>query len=160
MCLTCDGWSDEEIHQYHLDTIAKHGWVILGVEAGDGHPPFAYTIGLTRFHDHPELVISGFEGKDAAVMLNELAAHVREGHRFAAGDIIASFSPHRSMLVQVLEPRLMAYAQEMYGSGGARLVPGLQVVWTNHAGQWPWDPGWPTTQRKQELFGVPVEWST
>ena len=62
MCMKCDGWSDEEIHQWYLDTIDRQGWAVCAVGAGAATPPFAYTVGLTRFHDHPELVMSGVDG--------------------------------------------------------------------------------------------------
>lgn len=156
MCMECDGWTPEEIRQWYLDTIEWRGWAICGVEAGEVVPPFAYTVGLTRYRDHPELLISGLEGEDAAGVLNSLAEHVREGHRYAAGDVVASTSAHRYQLLRVSNRARLAKAQDIYAEGGARLVDGLQVVWTNHEGLWPWDPRWTTRHTDQELFGRPL----
>ncbi len=155
MCWTCDGWSDEEIRQWYLDTIEEVGWALCAVEAGPSSPPFTYTVGLTRFHDHPELVMSGLSGPDAAPLLNELGQHVREGHRFRAGDVITSFSSHRYQVLRVNDPRRLAMAQEIYGLRGAKPVQGLQVVWSNHDGQWPWDPAWADGLAAQALYGRP-----
>lgn len=156
MCWKCDGWSDEDIRQWYLETIQEVGWALCGVERGPNSPPFSYTVGLTRFHDHPELVMSGLDGPDAQPLLNELAAHVREGHRYRAGDVITSFSSHRYQVLRVNDPRRLAMAQEIYGLRGARPVHGLQVVWSNHAGQWPWDPAWADGRRTQQIFGKPL----
>lgn len=51
MCMKCDGMSEDEVRQWYLDSIEQHGWTICAVEGGDGAAPFAYTIGLTRYHD-------------------------------------------------------------------------------------------------------------
>ncbi|WP_324652652.1 DUF4262 domain-containing protein [Georgenia sp. H159] len=153
MCLICDGWTWEEVLARHREVIEQHGWTIQFVEGHPGRPSFAYTVGLTRFHDHPELLVSGTCERDAAVVLDPLAQHVRDGHRFTAGDVIASVSPHRYRLVRVNDPRHLAVAQLVYGQRGATPVPGLQVVWSNHDGQWPWDPAWADGRRRQPLFG-------
>lgn len=153
MCRICDGWTWEELLTEHLAVIERHGWTIQGVEGGRGRRPFAYTVGLTRFHDHPELVVSGLPHEDACGLLDGLGEHVRDGHRFAAGDVVVSSSRHRFRLLRVNDPRRLVVAQEIYGLRGAKLVPGLQVVWSNHDGRWPWDPAWPDGRRRQTLFG-------
>lgn len=153
--MKCDGWSDEEILQHYADLIDQYGWAIVGVGGGRNTPPFAYTVGLTRYHDHPELIVSGMAGRDAAAMLNPLAEHVRDGHRYSVGDVIVSFTPHRHQLLRVNDPSRLVYAQEMYGVHGAQPVPALQVAWTNHDGLWPWDSRWAERRQAQELFGRP-----
>lgn len=158
MCLMCDGWTREEVLARGLELIERHGWMVQHVEAGRACPAFAYTVGLTRFHDHPELLISGASPDDAATMLGGLAAHVREGHRFAAGQVVVSMSPHRYRMIRVNDPGHLAIAQEIYGRGG-RSVPGLQLVWSNHEGRWPWDPAWADGRRLQRLYGH-TRWST
>lgn len=152
MCLICDGWTWEEVLDHDLEMIDRHGWMIQFVEAGRSSLAFAYTVGLTRFHDHPELLVSGATQQEAAAMLNGLGQHVREGHRFAAGDVVATMSPHRYRLIRVNDPSHLVTAQQIYGQGG-KTVPGLQVVWSNHDGQWPWDPAWADARRVQKLFG-------
>lgn len=155
MCLMCQGWTREQVRELYVEQIAEHGWTTVSVEGGRDRPPMTYTVGLTRFHDHPELVVSGLVPEDASPRLGELAAHVRDGHRYAAGDVITSFGPHRFRLLRVNDPRRLVFAQEIYGMGGARVVPGLQVVWSDHAGRWPWDPTWEHGGAQQQLFGRP-----
>lgn len=151
----CDGYTREELLARTLAIIEQHGWMVQFVEPGRTSPAFAYTVGLTRFHDHPELLVSGLTAEHSAGLLNELGRHVRDGHRFTAGDVIVSDSPHRYRVLRVNDPRRLAVAQEIYSARGAVLVSGLQVVWSNHEGQWPWDSTWVDGRRLQHILGHP-----
>lgn len=152
MCLMCDGRRLKEMLEHNLEIIERLGWMVQYVEPSRSSLAFAYTVGLTRFHDHPELLISGATAEDSCWFLNGLGHHVREGHRFAAGDVIATMSPHRYRLIRVNDPTRLATAQMIYGQVG-RPITGLQLVWSNHEGQWPWDPAWEDGRRRQKLFG-------
>ncbi|WP_127131119.1 DUF4262 domain-containing protein [Georgenia sp. SYP-B2076] len=155
MCLMCQGWTREQVLELYVEKIRNDGWTIVTVEGDRARPPLSYTVGLTRFHDHPELVMSGLTAEHASKELDELARHVEDGHRYSAGDVIMSFSPHRYSLLRVNDPRRLTIAQEVYGLGGAKIVPALQVVWSNHDGQWPWDRAWHGGLKVQQVFGRP-----
>ena len=154
MCVRCQGMSDEEVREDLLAKIERFGWTLCAVEGGGGSLSFTYTIGLTRFHGHPELMVSGLDQFDAASVLNDLGERVRAGERFEPGQVVPyEGTAHRSLLVGVSSPEKLVYAQEIYASPGSRPVPALQVIWSDRAGAWPWQvdarPG------RQELFGRP-----
>jgi hypothetical protein len=155
MYLKCQGWTDEEIRQSRLETIERHGWAITAV-AGDGTTvTWAYTIGLTRYHGHPELLVAGLSSTTAGQFLNAFAERVRDGARYAAGNILIKSNGHRWQFVPVDDPAQLTDAQETYHSE-AGMVPGLQVIWSDHDGRWPWHPDWTHGQGSQPLFGRPL----
>jgi uncharacterized protein DUF4262 len=154
MCLKCQGWSDEEIRADRLRTIERHGWSVTTV-LGDGTTTaFAYTVGLTRYHGHPELLVSGLRTATAGRFLNGLAEQIRGGKRYAAGQLLTKPSGHRWQFVPVDDPTRLVDAQETYASE-AGLVPGLQVIWSDHDGHWPWHPDWTHGEGTQPLYGRP-----
>ncbi|MBT0767309.1 DUF4262 domain-containing protein [Kineosporia sp. J2-2] len=154
MCLKCEGWSDEEILESSRRAIELHGWGYVHVEGGG--PCFTYTVGLTRFHGHAELLVTGLDVGQATTLLDDLADQVRHGFRLVAGDLLVEgcCDVHRLQLVQVSEPGRLAQAQEIYASS-AGMVPGLQVVYTEACGHWPWEHDGPESQWRQPLFGRP-----
>lgn len=153
MCMMCDGMSDEQILAMICEHIDRVGWSAVFVEGAPGWPAFAYTVGLTRFHGHPELVVSGLDEVAARDVLDDLAAQVRDGRRLVAGQSLDRDElGQECLMVQVADPSRLALAQEVYGSA-AGWVPALQVVWATSDGRWPW-------QRtigpcRQEVLGAP-----
>jgi hypothetical protein len=137
------------------DHIEQFGWSIVAVEAEPAHAPFAYTVGLTRFHGHPELLVTGLDPASTAMLLNQLSLEVRAGRRFHAGQFIDQDDGRLIHFVQVHNPRRLLHAQDMYASQ-AGLVPALQAVYSTPEGFWPWQRGWPGGRRSQPLFGKPI----
>ena len=154
MCLKCQGWTDDEIRQDRLRTIERHGWSVTSVSGDGTTAAFAYTIGLTRFHGHPELLTAGLPHSTAAQLLNGLAEQIRGGKRYAAGNVLIKPNGHRWQFIPVDDPTQLVDAQETYASE-AGLVPGLQVIWSDHDGHWPWQPGWTHGLARQPLYGRP-----
>jgi hypothetical protein len=79
-----------------LDDIRRHGWHIVGIESDDEGPGFAYSVGLYRSFDHPEILVIGL---DTAVMfgiVNGIGEIVRAGSRFEHldedGDVLDGFN--------------------------------------------------------------------
>jgi hypothetical protein len=154
MCLKCQGWTDEEIWQKRLQTIERHGWAVTAVTGDGTSVTFAYTIGLTRYHGHPELLVTGMPQATAGKFLNSLAEQVRAGTRYAAGNILTKANGRRWQFVPVDDPSQLVDAQETYQSE-AGPVPGLQVIWSDPEGHWPWAPGWNGGGGIQPLYGRP-----
>jgi Domain of unknown function (DUF4262) len=151
MCMHCDGWTDEEIRAKRLHDIESHGWSITYVEADDEEVAFAYTIGLTRYHGHPELLVSGLDQSKTVTMLNSFGDEVRRGTRYSPGDLVNGHGRVRFQFAVVDDPRELVDAQETYASA-VGLVPGLQIIYSDGNGHWPWECGGTLSQ---PLFGTP-----
>ena len=53
-----------------LQDIAKHGWHVVMIEATDYLPGFAFTVGLSKNYQHPELISFGLSVKPLHSILN------------------------------------------------------------------------------------------
>jgi uncharacterized protein DUF4262 len=135
--------------------IEQFGWSIVAVGRSRTQPAYGYTIGLTRFHGHPELLVTGLNESSTGSMLNQLGAEVRAGQRFRAGDLQERDGGRWFQFISVHNPRRLIHAQEMYAAKGD-LVPALQVVYSTPQGRWPWQRGCPGGRRGQPLFGKPL----
>jgi len=156
MCMRCNGMSEETVMESYRQTIQTHGWVVIAVQGDGDEAAFAYTLGLTRFHGHPEMLVSGLDQSVAGVLLNDFGAEVRLGIDFVAGQRGFGLDQRRLQLVQVDEPAVLVEAQKLYASE-AGLVPALQVVYTDAMGRWPWElSGRGGPRPAQSLFGRPI----
>lgn len=154
MCAICQGQTPEEFRAVQREHINQFGWSIMAVEGDQVQAPFAYTVGLTRFHGHPELLVSGLDEFSSGPLLNALGEEVRAGRRHEAGQLVGLDDGRLLQFVRVNNPRRLLHAQDIYASE-AGLVPALQVVHSTVEGLWPWQRGWPGGRGRQPLYGRP-----
>ena len=151
MCAMCDGQSADEFMAGVIADIDSAGWAVISVEDERGEHVCSYTVGLTRFYGHPELIVSGRDFPTAFHVLDTLAAGVRDGQPLAAGQLLRPGGVE-SLLVPVADPSRLALAQAVYGA----FIPvaALQVVWADEGGRWPWQMC-EHHRSGQELYGPP-----
>jgi hypothetical protein len=155
MCRYCNGLTKEQNFAWYREKINTTGWAVISVEA-DEEAAFAYTLGLTRFHGHPEILIAGLPGTMAGYVLNDLGREVGLGHRFEHGQLAHSDDGRTLQFVQIEDPSLLTEAQALYSTRQTGLIPALQVVYTDEDGRWPWDNPCPNCAwYEQPVFGVP-----
>jgi len=116
---------------------------------------FSYTVGLTRLHGHPEILVSGAPPDLAARILAAVAQAARADHRVEPGAVWPGAQAGQFQFVRIDDPGRLAHAQHVYHAS-AGPVPALQVIWSDHQGRWPWSPGWPASAAVQPLFGTPL----
>lgn len=117
-------------------------WRLIGVFAEEDSPAFAYTYGLTRLYDHPEVIVFGLgEIQGMGHFLNEIGERVAQGERFE----------HGSRKRGLLEGVTCAFARfpraahaEYLGAGmrelGVERIDAVQCIWPDRRGRLPWDP--------------------
>lgn len=155
MCAMCDGETAGDLMAGILEDIDRVGWAIVAVEGQGARHLYTYTIGLTRYHGHPELLVSGSSFHTAHHVLDDLAALVRDGRRFEAGELLTRDElGHACLMVRVTSPSRLRLAQAVYGSDSTGPVPALQVVWADDDGKWPWELR--AVPRDQEVYGRPL----
>lgn len=138
--------------------IGEHGWMVqlVGPDEDTGDPEFAYTVGLTRFHDHPELIAVCLSGASAGHVLNQLGSLVRDGGRLAHGDVVPVPGGAPVVLLEVLDPSDRLYlADHVYLDPDGPPLRALQVVWADPRGHYPWQPGYDARPCTQLLLGPP-----
>ncbi len=145
-------WLEEWRARSHLDRIEEVGWAVC-TEPGDGfEPPYAYTVGLTRYHGHPEVIVSGVDACGGMEYLDGIGARVRAGEQFRWGDTVTLGQGH-GVLLPVDQPERLTQAQATYAPPQGPPVPALQLVVSDDAGRMPWEQGW--RGWPQVLYGTP-----
>lgn len=134
-------WSDQE-QAWLRETIRLHGWAIQAVYGDAEHriPPFAYTIGLTRF-GHSELVVFGLAQSNAAEVLNGLGRRARSGLKLADGARFAA----EAICPRALRLQRHPHPEQVVLGAAARYGPrvtALQVLVADDSGSFPGEPGY------------------
>jgi hypothetical protein len=151
--------------------ILEHGWSIqmvgmgICVEPGcgdsasdlhDPEPPYAYTVGLTRFDGHPEIITFGLCMEHLGETLNVLGEAVRAGIDVTdPGFLDELFQPGTARMITVEDSSgHLLVANRFYRVPGHGPVPALQLVWADGQGLFPWDFGFAEGGWPQPLLGV------
>lgn len=85
MCLSCEGWSDDEVHALLDSRIRASGWTTVTVGERHGGPTWTYTVGLAGV-DHPDLLIATVTPERATTILGDIADRVVDGERVDTTD--------------------------------------------------------------------------
>lgn len=85
MCQLCDGYSEAQVIDGHLERIDTKGWTGVGVEAPI---PWVYTVGLSWSLDHPELVISHPSMRKLGDLLGHLTDEITSGRQFGTTSLL------------------------------------------------------------------------
>jgi Domain of unknown function (DUF4262) len=142
-----------------LADIASHGWHIVGVNADEGGPGFAFSVGLYYTLGHPEVLIMGLPHPISACLINDLGDAIRSGDKFEAGsrygDIAAGFPLALLSMDQRYFREYLGYALWFYRTLD---FPVLQCVWPDKLGIFPWETGYDSRFfDMQRVLGKPVK---
>ena len=132
------------------ELIARHGWAVRHVVDPDPAACVSYTVGLTA-HLHPEIVMTGLPPQVAHAFLNIAGAVVVRQHgHFAPGDRTTELAEAGTFeVIEVTDTSALTAVQSLYGD-----VRAVQVVWTDSAGNLPWEPGYRNPTGSQPLLGA------
>lgn len=152
MCWMCDDPSMTKLDA--LDRmrrlITRYGWAVQYVEAGGGRPGWAYTVGLTPL-GAPELVITGKPPDEACDLLNRVAEHVLHAEPPEPGEQIPLVAGPLVEIVEVQRPDVHLLTSVTFY--GAEQVRGLQLVWADARGHWPWERAFRGRRGGQPVLG-------
>lgn len=120
--------------------VAQHGFHLVVSAGGGDAVAHAFSVGLFRSWDHPEVAIFGLPAEALAGALARVASLVRRGDRFEHGDVADGIVEGRPVAFRRIGPRHYAahLGQAVWYHGGMRF-PALQAVWADAAGHFPWD---------------------
>lgn len=152
MCWMCDhpGSSRADYLDHMRDIMDRCGWAVQGIERDGPHPPWAYTVGLTRL-GRPELVATGMSLHRATHLLNDMAAHALHADNPKPGERVELTGGPVIQMVKVAEPTAhLLIATEMFGPR----IRALQVVHADDRGHWPWENGYRGVRGGQPVLGL------
>jgi hypothetical protein len=131
-------WAADRRHSQTLVEMRQSGCSLCPVP--DGRPPYVYTIGLSLTYQHPEILVSAPVAVGLA-MLGQAVQAVRGGVRLTSGSFYqlwrtdttpVQFAPVRAGLTRYLHLACAVLHTPSFAA--------LQLLYTDEAGCWPWDP--------------------
>lgn len=125
-----------------LQDIETVGWSVILIEATDYLPSFAYTVGLWKNYQHPELIAFGLSISTLHSILNTGGELVKEGQTLKTGIAYDDFfegSP--AQLIEVHPGSIKDYFGYATWFNENRDYPALQLVWSDGEQRFPWDTG-------------------
>ena len=146
-------WDDQQ-QAWLREAIRLHGWAVQSVAANPARrqPPFAYTIGLTRY-GHAELVVFGLDDHDARTVLDRLGHRARSGVQIADGAVFAPdvAGPRALRIVQHPFPaEVLFVAVRRYGPR----VTAMQILVADERGTFPGEAGFLDEEWRQPRPGM------
>lgn len=147
----CDG--SDDLVGGALALIAQGRWSVTGVFGSLGHPPLAYTTGLTE-RGLPELAITGLPPDLACILLNHAAQAAIDGTAVEAGSRVRAGMrrPVWFEAIDVIDPEPLRLTRLLYGQEFTT----VQLAWPDDAGRYPWQAGYSIPSNVQPLLGVPA----
>ena len=144
-----------ELNQEVQDNIDKFGLNVRHVLAEDDLPPFSYSIGLFKSYGHPEIIMIGLKQQLAHILINNMAADIKNGKVFTPfkyeADILDDFNCY---IIEVEKSNYDAHvggAQQYYKGDG---FPLLQCIYPTVKGIYPWEDEWPESMKDlQPILG-------
>ncbi|WP_459557276.1 DUF4262 domain-containing protein [Lacunimicrobium album] len=133
---------DEDIEQ----SVGLNGWDCIAIN--DAVPPFAYTVGLIKTVQHPELIIFGLNSRTAHGIFQVLYEDIRDGKNYYTPGRYVLSRPNFEVPIQIR--RVDRTQHELYlGFAMAfcrRMTPPvdlqvLQVFWPDQNGKFPFEAG-------------------
>ena len=128
--------------QKAIADVEQFGCHVIHVMEQDDLPPFAYSVGIEKTSQAPELVVIGLKRPLAHFIINEYNRRVRGGDRFEAGQRVSGFLERFDCQLRSVDP---SYYHEYFGWNlwfykGTRFRV-LQLVYPTVEGIWPWEAG-------------------
>lgn len=128
--------------------VAQRGFHVVRVASSGDAPPCAFSVGLFRSFDHPEVAVFGLALDVLRAAVDRVGERVRSGERFEPGDVAGGIVEGRTVAFRGIVPRHCApfLGHAVWYHGGARF-PALQAIWSDEAGHLPWERWFPRELR-------------
>ncbi|MCY7412782.1 MAG: DUF4262 domain-containing protein [Salinibacterium sp.] len=130
--------------------IDKEGWAAVQVHETDQQPNYAYSVGLWKTFQHPEVIVFGLLPDVGHRLINVIGEGVREGTRFPSSGTSSEVLEGRDCAFREVSPgaipAYMGEAQKYYGT----VFPAIHCIWPDRDGRLPWQPGTSIEYRRQQ----------
>jgi hypothetical protein len=133
----CDVADDEKL----LADVREYGWHVIKVPDTEETPGWAFSIGLFRNFNHPEIIIFGLGLDVSHDVINAVGDEVKAGKSFVVDelyqDLIETYSCTFRPVNQIWYDHFLGYASWFYKGQD---YPVLQCIWPDRNHLFPWDP--------------------
>jgi len=120
--------------------IEKFGWTVVLLEATDYLPSFAYTVGLWKNYNHPEIISFGLTIKTLHLILNDAGEIAKAGQKIEVGKNYDDFFENSdTQFLKVDNRNISDYFGQAISYYMTTDFPAIQLVWTDRNNKFPWD---------------------
>ena len=145
---------DEGLRKTQAD-VKEFGWHVILVPEDDQGPSFAYSVGLHKTFNHPEILVLGLEIKVMHQMINGIGDRVKEGTRFLSGQRYQDILSGYDCLFAEVEEK---YYRDYFGQAAAfyrgHSFQVLQCLWPDKHGLFPADADFPESLRPRQKLSL------
>jgi len=130
---------DELLEQTKLN-ITKYGHQVIMVNSTEYSPSFAYSIGLKRTFDHPEIICFGLPNYLGHAIINDVAKLIEKDKSVLIGQVDTEiFKDSRAVFLEVDRRNINDYFRVALNYYGDEEFAALQLVWTDRNDKFPWE---------------------
>jgi hypothetical protein len=120
--------------------IEKFGWTVMLLEATGYLPSFAYTVGLWKNYNQPEIISFGLTTKTLHLILNDAGEIAKSSQTIEIGRAYDNFFENSDTeFVKVDSRNIEDYFGQAINFYNTKYFPAIQLVWTDRNNKFPWD---------------------
>lgn len=130
---------DKDTEENIKRNVSQYGWHVAKFEATEYLPSFAYTIGLWKNYNHPELISFGLTPETLHSILNVGGDLAKEGNKLTSNlESENILENSKAFILEVDKQNLKDYFR--YGIWfNQGEFPAYQIVWTDRNHKYPWE---------------------
>jgi len=130
---------DDLLEQTKLN-IDKFGLQVIMVSSTSYFPSFAYSIGLTKTYNHPEIICFGLPNELGHAIINDVSEIIKNGETIQNGKVYTQiFRDSRAAFLKVDSRNIEDYFGAALNYYDDKSFDALQLVWTDRKDKFPWD---------------------
>jgi Domain of unknown function (DUF4262) len=120
--------------------IEKFGLQVIMVNATDYSPSFAYSIGLYKTYNHPEIICFGLPNDLGHGIINDVAELIKNGEQIKPSKNYDNiFKNSKAEFLKVDERNIDDYFASAINFYQTAKFPALQLIWTDRNDKFPWE---------------------
>jgi len=124
-----------------LNDVDKYGLHVMKVMPEKKAPGWAYSIGIHRTQQQPEIIIFGLRGETMQQLINNTAEQMRSGMTYQDDteddELLQGYTCVFKSVREIWYDVTVGHARWFYGGSN---FPLLQLYWPDRNGKYPWDP--------------------
>lgn len=128
-----------------VSQVREHGWFRTSAAGGDQGPDFSYTTGFWSSANQPELIIFSMKQEIAHEVFWSMFREAQDGVQLPLGKrtdaVFANLPAYVFPVARRHYASFLGWSRWFFDGGE---FPCLQIVWSDRAGLFPWEPGFAT----------------
>lgn len=132
--------SKDQLLEQTKGNIEKFGLQVIMVGSTNYSPSFAYSIGLKKTYNHPEIICFGLPNDLAHGIINDVAKIIKNNESIESGKFYTEiFKDSRTAFLKVDVRNIPDYFGAALNYYEQEKFDALQLVWTDRNDKFPWE---------------------